>query len=148
MLSLFTAEIVDEERGQSHRVAAAHTLIKSQQHLAGVAIDLLTPRAGSRPASPDYGWIIRELAPSVSRQEAEDLLGTIGEVTSVKDPVPLAEVAKLIGGNGVAKVFSDPEGVLGISVSTSKAEIEPLGLAQPIAVQSAPVPLQEIPLAS
>jgi hypothetical protein len=112
MLSFFTAEIVEPGSGISHNVAAAHTLIKSEQERAGRFIDILTPRPGSRPAAPKFGWIIRELAERVTFEEAEDFLGKIGEVTRIEDPVPVEEVAKLIGSQGVAKVFTAPEEIV------------------------------------
>lgn len=69
MSLLFKAQTPD-----GHELIGCHTKDPEQQAIAGVAIDIFTPLAGSNPAefSPT-GWTIRPVAPRV-HQEILDLV--------------------------------------------------------------------------
>lgn len=88
---------------------AAQTLIEAEQHRAGIIVDSMTTRNGTKvPQFDDNGWLLRRVDPSIPMARlVETLENTGARVHEVGDVAP-EEVARFVGPTAVEQVFKDP----------------------------------------
>lgn len=87
---------------------AAQTLMPQEQDRAGLIVDTLTTRYGSRMPQFQKGWLARAIDPEISTSHVVEVLKhTGGNVVDVGQ-VPMADVESFLGSKLTAQAFENP----------------------------------------
>lgn len=87
---------------------AAQTLIPSEQLRAGIMVDSMTTRNGTRIPRFENGWLARAVDPQMPAHRVIEALEAVGTVVEVGE-VHLEDIARYLGEDAVKSAFSRPE---------------------------------------
>lgn len=87
---------------------AAQTLIPAEQTRAGMMVDSMTTRYGTRIPQFEKGWLARAVDPQLPPHHVVETLENVGRVIEVGE-VRREDVARFIGEDAVEAAFQLPE---------------------------------------